>query len=613
MVTAKEIAQMLAQRAESVARYIFPNGKKDGNEYCVGSLDGKTGKSLKICLAGEKAGIWSDFATGESGDLLNLFASASGRNLSLVEAIADAKAWLGIRQVKFEPKSCSDFVKPKNKLFSVPSEGSPVFAYLVNERKLTAKTVTDFKIGEKENQIVFPYYRNEELIQVKYLSLERINGKKQIRVEANCEPCLFGWQTISKDCRYITLTEGEFDAMSLYQYGYAALSVPFGGGGGNKQQWLEYEFEHIAVYDEIYLCFDNDQEGQKAINELVDRLGSHRCRIVKLPYKDANECLQKGVSKKEIQACFDIAQSLDPSELKPANFYLQEVINEFYPQNKQMLGLVSPWRKVGDKIRFRPDELSIWCGINGHGKSQFIGQIVLDSMLQGAKVCIASLELKPKRLLMRLTRQAGALAQPTREYIAAIQDWFAGKLWVFDLVGTAKTRRIIEVFKYARQRYGVDVFVIDSLMKCDISEDDYKAQKFFLDQLCDFKNDYNCHVHLIVHPRKGVDEIKAPTKLDAKGTGAITDLADNCFIVWRNKHKEEEIQIAQQQDLKPSQEVLDKHDCLWICDKQRNGEWEGVHALWFDPQSFQFLGWAGARPKKYVDFSICDVGQSIHE
>lgn len=84
-----------------------------------------------------------------------------------------------------------------------------------------------------------------------------------------------------------------------------------------------------------------------------------------------------------------------------------------------------------------------------------------------------------------------------------------------------------------------DVFVIDSFMKLDIAEDDYKAQKVLIEQLCDFKNQHGCHIHIVVHPRKGADELRPPGKLDNKGTGAISDLADNCFTVCRNKYKEE--------------------------------------------------------------------------
>lgn len=174
---------------------------------------------------------------------------------------------------------------------------------------------------------------------------------------------------------------------------------------------------------------------------------------------------------------------------------------------------------------------------NGHGKSQFLGQLLLNFMQQKARVCIASLELRPRQLLKNLTRQAAGLRSPTNDYIRAIPEWYHQRLWIFDLVGTAKTKRLLEVFLYARQRYGIDVFVIDSLMKCGLGEDDFNAQKQFVEQLCDFKNQHDCQIHLVVHPRKGADESKLPGKLDIKGSGSISDLADNCFTIWRNKKK----------------------------------------------------------------------------
>ncbi|MCX7120827.1 MAG: hypothetical protein NTZ67_03500 [Gammaproteobacteria bacterium] len=60
------------------------------------------------------------------------------------------------------------------------------------------------------------------------------------------------------------------------------------------------------------------------------------------------------------------------------------------------------------------------------------------------------------------------------------------------------------MFLHAHLHYGVDVFLLDSLLKCNIAEDDYNAQKAFIEKLCDFKNKYACHVHVIVHPRKGL-------------------------------------------------------------------------------------------------------------
>jgi len=90
-----------------------------------------------------------------------------------------------------------------------------------------------------------------------------------MRVEPNCEPCLFGWHLIPKTARTITICEGEIDAMTLHQYGIPALSIPLGAGSGSKHDWFEYEFERLAIFDEIYICMDNDIAGQELLGKLL--------------------------------------------------------------------------------------------------------------------------------------------------------------------------------------------------------------------------------------------------------------------------------------------------------------------------------------------------------
>jgi len=600
--SAQQIATKLAERAEQLARYLLPKGKQEGQEWVVGSINGEIGQSLKYRLSGEKRGVYCDFAEGSSGDSLDLWARS--RSISISEAMQQAKPWLGIAAVDLISSSANKvFSRPSSSHFKAIQPGSIVANYLTQQRKLSHEILNIFRIGEKAEKIVFPYYVDNKLLQIKYLNVHRNNGKKEISTESNCQPMLFGWQAFPKNARTIVITEGEIDAMSLNQYGHPSLSLPFGGGTGNKHAWIEYEYERLAIFDVIYLCLDTDDVGKKTAIELIERLGRHRCRIVELPYKDANECLLQGVSFEQIKACFDAAKTCDPQELKPAQAFLSEVINQFYPIDEGQHAFYMPWQKTHDKIQLIPNELSVFCGTNGHGKSQLIGHMVLGLMQQGAKVCIASLELKPKKLLMRLTRQAAGLAQPTKGYITAIHEWYADKLWLFDLVGTAKTERVLEVFSYAYQRYGVNIFIIDSFMKCGIAEDDFNAQKKFIEQLCDFKNQFECQVYLVIHPRKASDESTPPNKLDIKGTGAISDLADNVFTVWRNKAKHMQLEKIRAQGQQPPDELFQEIDALLICDKNRNGDWEGRIGLWFEPNSYQFLNHYSQKPIQYVDYS----------
>ena len=175
------------------------------------------------------------------------------------------------------------------------------------------------------------------------------------------------------------------------------------------------------------------------------------------------------------------------------------------------------------------------------------------------------------------------------------------------VVGTAKIERMLTVFLYVKERYGIDVFIIDSLLKCGLGEDDYNAQKLFVEKLCDFKNTHGVHVHLITHPKKCEDEMTPPKKMSIRGAGAITDLADNVFSLWRNKLKESKIDKFSRQGITISDELNNEYDALLKCDKQRNGDWESGLVFWYDKASSQFLNSKNQKPKQYVNYSKLEV------
>jgi twinkle protein len=612
---AKEISDLLANRALDVVKYLLPAGVKRADEWCIGSVYGEAGNSLKIRLYGTKAGIWSDFATGQSGDLLDLWALCDGQGLTT--AMKEAKVYLGIKDVwsigsarsvaRQEEKS---FKKPDPQKLEKLSDLSPAMIYLKNDRFLEITTIEKFNIMQSGDDIAFPYYSSEGLVFIKYLKIARADGKKHMYVEKDCKPILFGWQTIPKAVREITICEGEIDAMSLTQDGIPALSVPLGAGTGAKHDWITHEFDNLSHYDKIYICMDNDDAGFVAAKEIAERLGYHRCPIVQLPFKDANECLQNGIIYDDIKYFFDNALTIDPEELKKASLFRDKTKEVFTTRVGEFVGYEPFLEHSRGKVLFRPNELSIWTGINGHGKSQFLGELIVHMITQGAKVCIASMELKPARVLARMCRQATAMREPSEDYLDAVFDKWEGHLWLFELVGTAKSKRLLEVFLYARQRYGIDVFVIDSFLTLDIAEDDYKAQKEFIEQLRDFKNTHNCQIHIVVHPRKPTDESIVPNKMDIKGTGAITDLSDNCFTIWRDKIKEILINKQNSGQLLSEKEAerINRSDGLWRCDKQRHGDWEGVIRIWFDKDSLQYRDSEGKKPKPYITWSKNDTG-----
>ncbi|MBL8660600.1 MAG: toprim domain-containing protein [Rhodospirillales bacterium] len=70
-----DLARALADQAESIARDLFPAGWRQGNDWCVGSVAGEPGQSLRISLGGKHRGRWREFSDGSGGDLLDLAAA----------------------------------------------------------------------------------------------------------------------------------------------------------------------------------------------------------------------------------------------------------------------------------------------------------------------------------------------------------------------------------------------------------------------------------------------------------------------------------------------------------------------------------------------------------
>jgi twinkle protein len=268
------------------------------------------------------------------------------------------------------------------------------------------------------------------------------------------------------------------------------------------------------------------------------------------------------------------------SNIKPANEFHDELIT-FFNSDSVYSGSTLPWAKTHEQIRLRPGEVTLWSGFNGSGKSLILGQIMLHS-LKEYKVCIASLEMRPVTTLARMCRQALGANNPTQDYVKRFCERCCEKLWFYDQLGTVNSERMISVIHYAVEKLGVNHFVIDSLMKCGIADDDYNGQKRFIDKLCAAAKDSRCHIHLVAHSRKGLDEFTPPGKMDVKGSGSITDQVDNVITVWRNKKKEQFIAS------KNASKTFIEPDTLIICDKQRNGEWEGKIGLWYDKSSTSF-------------------------
>lgn len=266
--------------------------------------------------------------------------------------------------------------------------------------------------------------------------------------------------------------------------------------------------------------------------------------------------------------------------------YADDVVDYFWSE-KIDRGQILPWESTYGKISFRPAEVTIWSGYNGHGKSLALGQFCVGLVTQAKRLCIASFEMRPVVTLARMCRQAEGSSKPSEGFIRDFHRLTDSWVWLYDQQGMVTTDKMVGVMNWCAKEKGIQHFVIDSFLKCGLGEDDYNGQKLFVDRICTVARDTGMHIHLVAHSKKKEDETKPPRKMDVRGAGSITDQVDNVLIWWRNKPKEEA--LRQVRDDAKLEELRQQPDALLICDKQRNGDWEGRLGYWFDPASLQYV------------------------
>jgi twinkle protein len=609
-----ELKSYLSSRAEWFAEYLFPQGKQDGSEWIVGSLGGEAGQSCKIKVTGDKAGIWKDFSSGEGGDnLLELYIQKN--NVSFIEAfnevhkllnitVDSSRSTSGIKSfAKAKPKK--EYKKPETSGLIGLKPDNPIFDYLTKERLILPEIIAEYKVASTSDSsdIVFPYIdSNQELHWLKFLGLNRKEGKKRVRTSAAPRKSLYGEHLCKDSDRELVITEGEIDCMTIRQVtGILANSVPFGAkhtsdrGEDPNDEWITNSWEYLQRFEVIYLCLDEDTEGHAARESLIKRLGIERCKIVNLPCKDANKCLQEN-QQEELKEAFKKADYIMPEKLKNLRECRESLAEEFFSPSEAIKGIPFPFRnKNNEDARIRLNEFSIWTGFSGSGKSQMLNFLTVFLRTMDKSTTIASLEVTPTKTASFMVQQALGLECPTdRSHLDKAVDWLAAGIWFYDHVGKANLSDILEAFLFSYRRYGTRYFIVDSFMKLGINGDDFNAQKAAIGLINQFVKDYDCHIFVVAHSRKKEDENATPNKMDVRGIADITDEAHLVCSVWRNKMKQShirkllnsgrEIDVAKAESMKNS-----VFDTKLTIHKQRNGTGdEPEYELFFDKKCRQF-------------------------
>ena len=369
---------------------------------------------------------------------------------------------------------------------------------------------------------------------------------------------LFGQNIFSPKGKYITVCEGEVDAMSAYQMmgsKWPCISIKTGAAGALRD--CKKAFTYLDSFDTVVLCFDMDKQGRKATEEVAQLFAPNKCKIAHLEHKDANEYLKMGKGKDFTQVWWN-AQPYTPAGI----INLKDIGGSLYDEEYCETCLY-PWPQMNEKTYgMRTGELVTFTSGAGMGKSSImrelmhhllrntednIGILALEESVKNTAWNIMSVEAS-SRLYIKEVREGF-----TREELMQWQDKTinSGRFFAFDHFGSIGNDEILSRVRFMAQALGCKWVVLDhlSILVSGQEEsfgDERKSIDMLMTKLRSLVEQTGIGLLLVSHLRRpsgdrGHEEGKAVTLSHLRGSASIAHLSDSVIALERNQQEDDEI------------------------------------------------------------------------
>jgi twinkle protein len=403
---------------------------------------------------------------------------------------------------------------------------------------LAAKSFSGQKDTWHDRQaIAIPYFRGGELVRTKYRTVA-----KDFAIDKGSEPCLYNRDAVAG--REVVICEGEFDVIALAQCGVVnAVSVP---DGCKDHAWIDHEWDWLSEMDTVVIAVDTDEGGISLEREIVRRLGRERCVRVNWPHKDANGCLQAGMSPEAIAALVKSAAPYPLETLRSA-IDLWDDVWDLYTGNRPQ-GYSTGWKAV-DRILggVRMGEVTVVTGTPSSGKSEWTNALLINLARQGVKSVVASLENPTPKVIRNQASQVTGKSfhGPGRMSEAELSEavaWLSDRVSYVDLPDDGQSWQAVEEhIRYAARRYGAEVAIVDPLTML-LANSSPDRERLDVDNIMRASRrlvtSLGIHLIIVAHPRKLANDNAVAQLYDINGSAGVRNLTWNGVSVWRDKEGE---------------------------------------------------------------------------
>ncbi|KAM4636619.1 twinkle mtDNA helicase [Discoglossus pictus] len=410
--------------------------------------------------------------------------------------------------------------------------------------KVNNNTLKKFgvKCFQPTKSLVFPWYnpRDSRMNGLKLLSAECKEQNVHYIETTFPKPALyynlFGLSVMGKKDTEVVITSREVDSLAVHQAtGITTISLPRG-----ITCLPPVLLPYLEQFKRILLWLDGDLRSWEASKLFARKLNLKRCSLIRPGDKQPNplQALNQGLNLNKM-----LKASLPASHKSIISFrQLREEVFGQLENIEQVAGV--KWARFPELNKLlkghRKGELTVFTGPTGSGKTTFISEYALDLCIQGTNTLWGSFEINNVRLAKIMLSQFSLMR--LEEQLDKYDEWADRfedlPLYFMTFFGQQNIKSVIDTMQHAVYMYDINHVIIDNLQfmmgQEHLSNDKFAVQDYMVGAFRKFATENNCHVTLVIHPRKEDDDKDLQTS-SIFGSAKASQESDNVLILQDRK------------------------------------------------------------------------------
>ena len=356
---------------------------------------------------------------------------------------------------------------------------------------------------------------------------------------------LFGQQSFAAGGKYITITEGEIDAMAAYEMngGFPAVSIRSGANSAVKD--VKASLEYLETFDKVVICFDSDEAGIKAAADVLPLFSPRKAKVCTLPLKDAGDML-KANRVREYTKCWWDAKAYKPEGV--VSLGDPDVWDKFLKRGtEEVTPLPASFGSLNAMMNggIAAGEVTVIGALTSIGKTTMVYNLVHGMYVESAKKigCVfleADVgETVEKLLSVYMGTNIADVPNEDRDYNLYHEKYDemanSDKLHILDHQGALEADELFAKMQYLVKGLDCDIIILDPLQAAVTSNENGTIDAF-MDKCLKLAKNTGVSIIIVSHMRKPhAKDAHDVGEYDLKGSGSINQIAFNTILLSRDK------------------------------------------------------------------------------